>query len=90
MTKPFSSLVSISNTEFILISPDFGYLKARLMAEKLRMLVEQHEWPKQLNITCSIGVTEYKPNEDISELLKRADDALYQSKASGRNRTTLL
>lgn len=76
--------------EFILITPEFGCLKARLFAEKLRLLIEDQCWPENIALTCSIGVTEYIPKEDISELLKRADNALYQSKAKGRNRSTLL
>lgn len=76
--------------EFILITPEFGCLKARLFAEKLRLLIEEAHWPENIPLTCSIGVTEYIPKEDISDLLKRADNALYQSKAKGRNRSTLL
>ena len=76
--------------EFLLICPDLDCLQAHLLAEKLRMLIMEQTWPTGTKVTCSIGVTEYKPREDIAELLKRADNALYQSKARGRNRTTML
>nr|WP_269811015.1 GGDEF domain-containing protein [Kineosporia rhizophila] len=36
--------------------------------------------------TCSIGVAEWDGTEDMVTLLKRADDALYQAKRSGRDR----
>jgi eukaryotic-like serine/threonine-protein kinase len=33
----------------------------------------------------SIGVADLKPDDDLEALLARADDALYQAKAAGRN-----
>ncbi len=36
-------------------------------------------------MTCSFGVAEWQPGEDIDQLLKRADAALYQAKNGGRN-----
>ena len=38
-----------------------------------------------LQLTASIGFTEFRPNEAIDAALKRVDDALYQAKDSGRN-----
>ena len=36
-------------------------------------------------ITVSAGVAEYRPGEDMMELVRRADEALYRSKREGRN-----
>jgi predicted signal transduction protein with EAL and GGDEF domain len=38
-----------------------------------------------MSVTCSFGVAEWQPGEDIDQLLKRADVALYQAKNGGRN-----
>jgi diguanylate cyclase (GGDEF)-like protein len=38
-----------------------------------------------LGVTVSIGVSEYRPGESVADWLKRADDAMYQAKRSGRN-----
>lgn len=38
------------------------------------------------NITMSFGLTQAKPRENTNEILKRADDRLYEAKESGRNR----
>lgn len=38
-----------------------------------------------LPITMSFGVTEYIQGEDSEHLLSRADEALYEAKANGRN-----
>jgi two-component system, cell cycle response regulator len=39
-----------------------------------------------ISVTCSFGVAEPQPEESTDELLKRADDALYKAKRSGRDR----
>ena len=42
-----------------------------------------------LDITISIGLTEYKDGKLIEEAIKEADSALYYSKQSGKNRITM-
>ncbi|WP_319583411.1 diguanylate cyclase [uncultured Pseudodesulfovibrio sp.] len=63
-------------------------------AERLRRRVEQCEVKTHdqiITFTISIGVTALAPeDESIEALLKRADDALYQAKRSGRNRVVIL
>jgi predicted signal transduction protein with EAL and GGDEF domain len=39
-----------------------------------------------LILTCSFGVSEWEQGENIDQLLKRADSALYEAKTGGRNR----
>jgi diguanylate cyclase len=42
---------------------------------------------EQICLTASVGVATYQGAEDtIHEMLKRADSALYEAKATGRNR----
>jgi eukaryotic-like serine/threonine-protein kinase len=75
--------------EFALLMPETGK-SALVLAERLREAVEQA--PVQtasgpLAVTVSIGVAHLAgQGGDISELLGRADDALYRAKAAGRNR----
>jgi diguanylate cyclase (GGDEF)-like protein/PAS domain S-box-containing protein len=63
-------------------------------AERLRRRVEHCEvktHDQTITFTISIGVTALAPDdESIEGLLKRADDALYQAKRSGRNRVVVL
>jgi diguanylate cyclase (GGDEF)-like protein len=56
------------------------------MAERLRAELENMVFPRVGTVTVSIGVTSYIAGEGIDAFVKRADDALYQAKASGRNR----
>jgi diguanylate cyclase (GGDEF)-like protein/PAS domain S-box-containing protein len=63
-------------------------------AERLRRRVEQCEVKTHdqiITFTISIGVTALTPDDlSIEGMLKRADDALYQAKRSGRNRVMVL
>ncbi|MCT7562546.1 diguanylate cyclase [Aliarcobacter butzleri] len=40
--------------------------------------------------TCSIGGTIYEENEDILKTIKRADEAVYEAKAAGRNKVIIV
>ena len=42
---------------------------------------------KQVLVTFSAGVTEYRAGERIEEALERADQSLYEAKHTGKNRT---
>jgi diguanylate cyclase len=39
-------------------------------------------------VTISVGVAQHKAGEPLANLMERADEALYASKRSGRNRVT--
>ena len=44
---------------------------------------------RDFNITVSIGIAKYRLQESISELLDRADQALYEAKRTGRDRAVV-
>lgn len=75
--------------EFLLILSETPVDGGCAYAERVRRKIEQHRFSEiddQLRITVSIGVTQYRPREEISNTLKRADMGLYDAKESGRNR----
>lgn len=80
--------------EFAVILPDTDQDGAFSLSERFRERVESlnvdYEGTK-INITLSIGITVYDSDKDISKiaLVKKADDALYQAKGSGKNRCCL-
>lgn len=75
--------------EFLLVLPHTPLEGARIKAERVRHQVEALRFPdisEKLRITISIGVAEYRQQEDIDETLSRADERLYSAKRAGRNR----
>ena len=75
--------------EFLLVCADTdGETMARL-CEKLRLRLEQAEWPTLSDlgrITASFGVASFPEQTSPHELLLAADSALYRAKRAGRNR----
>jgi diguanylate cyclase (GGDEF)-like protein len=76
--------------EFVVILPITAREKAVIVAEKIRT-----EFKRQLfftstrelvNVTLSIGVTEYEPLETTEAFIQRADKLMYQAKKSGKDR----
>ena len=78
-------LVRWGGEEFLIVCLGTGGTEALALAEKLRAVMQNQAWPCGLQMTASFGVTALQPGEDIGEAIKRADDALYRAKASGRN-----
>ncbi|MDR1904321.1 MAG: sensor domain-containing diguanylate cyclase [Treponema sp.] len=80
--------------EFTVLLPDTGKEIAWGVAERIRTAVAEAivPWNTPLpQVTISLGVFTFNCNEVLtaSEILTRADEALYQSKEGGRNRTTV-
>lgn len=80
--------------EFIVLLSDASTSEAFHVAEILRKRVHKLALPHESSpadavVTVSIGVAARGPNCPLSgeELVKRADEALYQAKAAGRNRS---
>lgn len=79
--------------EFMAFLPNTPVDKAREIAEEIRRKVEQHNYEKsnaRFTLTISIGLAMLKENDTPETLFKRADDALYISKKSGRNRVSVI
>ncbi|KRA57772.1 response regulator PleD [Caulobacter sp. Root655] len=77
--------------EFTVIMPDTQLADALRIAERIRMHVSGSPFrvahgSELLTVTISIGVSAtFGPNDTPETLLKRADEAVYEAKASGRN-----
>ena len=72
--------------EFIIIAPNTSVENANKLAEKLRKLIQVHDFNKAGKITASFGITESKYNDTKELIVDRADKALYTSKRTGRNK----
>ncbi len=76
--------------EFIVYLDDLNSDEGLHVAERMRRKVEVHQdWPENIHITVSIGVAEYNNEEELENLIKKADIALYKAKALGRNKVCL-
>ncbi len=71
--------------EFIVTLPSTSLENAMHLAETVRENIEQSIFPEVNKITCSIGVSSLNEEDSVDTLIKRADMALYEAKASGRN-----
>ncbi len=78
--------------EFLVVLPETDLQAALTVAEKLRTEVAKKTFKYKdqvFKVTISLGAAQLKEGESIEELINRADQALYTSKRSGKNRTTL-
>ena len=76
----------IGGEEFLIVQPDTNLDEASLAATRIFTAVEKAGKAIDLPITISIGLTDYRKDDDIDSLMNRADRALYASKDLGRNR----
>jgi diguanylate cyclase (GGDEF)-like protein len=78
--------------EFAVILPDTSKEGARIVAERIRTHVADHFKRRRggPRVTASGGVASYPEDaESMEDIIKRADEGLYRSKAAGKNRITL-
>jgi two-component system, cell cycle response regulator len=82
----------LGGEEFIVVMPETSLAGAAIVAERVRAAVAEELFTlpddgKQIPVTISIGVAVTgQGTEGLEDLLKRADDALYDAKNAGRNR----
>jgi diguanylate cyclase (GGDEF)-like protein len=80
------TLVRWGGEEFLLVCPDINISQGKNIAEHIRTAIQGYVWPKNINLTCSLGVAQ-KGDEGFDKLIARADKALYKAKENGRNRS---
>lgn len=70
----------------MMVLPGCSLLEASEAAERMRRVMLEKSFDPVGHITGSFGVTEFKVGDSVKTLLRRADRALYRTKAAGRNR----
>ena len=89
------SVARLGGEEFAVMLPETDISGARIVAEHIRQSIERGkirrlDTQEQIGgITISIGVAVHSNGVSIVNLLDQADKALYVSKNTGRNRTTI-
>ncbi|MFW2390746.1 MAG: diguanylate cyclase [Polyangiales bacterium] len=75
--------------EFVVLLPGADLVQAMGAAERCRTAVDKMQIPDApyLSVTASVGVAAFPEHgEQLDELLKASDSAMYTAKANGRNR----
>lgn len=87
--RSYSAIGRYGGEEFIALIPDISYESAEQVAERLQRLVSQSGYELlgyKISMSVSIGFAVAEPTDlNLDTLIKRADDALYEAKRSGRN-----
>jgi diguanylate cyclase (GGDEF)-like protein len=86
--REFDCLARYGGEEFIIVMNNTAINQGQECAERVRKTVEKLKFPgfpDSFGITVSIGITAYKTNESLEQLVTRADVALYRAKFAGRN-----
>ncbi|WP_259460851.1 diguanylate cyclase [Paraburkholderia sp. BL23I1N1] len=92
--RPADSAARYGGEEFIVVLPDTPPAGASLIAEKIRLAISElgieHAGSEYGRVTASIGTASWAPEQDgsVTAVIKAADEALYNAKATGRNKVS--
>jgi len=76
----------IGGEEFLIIFETSDTRRILQLLERVRQKIAAHTFDEiDRRITISIGVAKYKEGDDVQSLYRRADRALYEAKARGRD-----
>ncbi|MHC4706913.1 MAG: diguanylate cyclase [Planctomycetota bacterium] len=81
------TLARYGGDEFVVLMPETKAIDACTLMERLRAKVQEINIAENVSTTISCGIAEWLPDESDSgsEVLRRADLALYEAKSSGRD-----
>jgi diguanylate cyclase len=90
--RPTDMVARYGGEEFVVLLPQTPVDEGQQILTRLQrsltggLFMHEH---KQVFVTFSAGVTAYRPGEAIETALERADQALYEAKRTGKNRTCI-
>jgi diguanylate cyclase (GGDEF)-like protein/PAS domain S-box-containing protein len=93
-TRSGDMVARLGGDEFCFVLPRTSPSQARVCTERIRTNLERTLFTapdgREFRATASFGMADLEPGVDYVGLLQAADEALYQAKRSGRNRSVLL
>jgi diguanylate cyclase (GGDEF)-like protein len=87
--RNFDRFGRFGGEEFLIVLPDTSHEAALHILDRLRAIVADLDWSAfspGMRVTVSAGVATLRADDTQDTLLARADGALYEAKALGRNR----
>ena len=95
VTDAAASVARYGGEEFAILLPGSGLARAHEVAEQVRGAISRIKLRQRktdvevLRVTASAGVALARPMDSATQLIQRADAALYAAKQSGRDRTVI-
>jgi len=90
--RPTDRVARYGGEEFVVLLPETPAAEGEQVLTRLQRSLTgglfMHK-DKQIFVTFSAGVTGYRMDERIEDSLERADQALYEAKRTGKNRTCI-
>lgn len=90
--RPVDVVARYGGEEFVVLLPATPVAEAQVVLTRLQRLLSaslfMHDG-QEVFVTFSAGVTAYRDGEAVEEALERADEALYEAKRTGKNRTCI-
>jgi len=90
VTRASDMVARLGGEEFAIVTPDSDIHLASRVAERLRMAVAGEKFEledgRMITVTCSFGVASAGPDDSLTDVIARADAALYEAKRAGRDR----
>lgn len=87
--RPYDILVRWGGEEFLLFLPSTESGLACAIAERIRLDIGERGYAYEdhsLHLSATLGVATVREGESVADVIRRADEAMYEGKRSGRNR----
>lgn len=91
-TRSFDIVGRWGGEEFLAVLTAVDAGKLRIIGERFRAFVENSECQTvggTIRVTISLGGVLFRPEDTLESIVRRADELLYRSKGTGRNRLTM-
>jgi diguanylate cyclase len=90
--RPVDHLARFGGEEFVVLLPGIEVVEAQQVLTRLQRSLSEalflHDG-REVFVTFSAGVTAWRAGEALQAALERADEALYEAKRTGKNRTCI-
>ncbi|MGN0924678.1 diguanylate cyclase [Ectopseudomonas mendocina] len=80
----------LGGEEFLIVLPETDVEHAERAVQALQKRINGFSFDRVERKSASFGIAEYRPGESLDSLMERADQAMYQAKANGRDRIEIL